>query len=105
MLQYLVQVLFPMQHLRWNFCEKNDNSWELLLTVFTELHLKCKGLLDPTLKGIDKFRLRQQSIPSSIYIFSASKKTQNDVSNIFKANNKDTITMSGASIVEGHLRH
>ena len=42
MLQYLVQFLFPMQYLMRNFCEKNDNSWELLLTVVTELYLKCE---------------------------------------------------------------
>ena len=55
MLQYLVQFLFPMQHLMQNFCEKNDNSWELLLQSSI---LNVKGLLDPTLEGIDKFRLR-----------------------------------------------
>ena len=33
------------------------------------------------------------------------KKTQSNVSNIIKANNKDTRTMSGASVVKGHLRH
>ena len=39
---------------------KNGNSWELLLTVVTESFvLNETGLLDPTLKGIEKFRLRQ----------------------------------------------
>ena len=32
------------------------------------------GLLDLTLKCIDKFRLRQLSIPSNIYVFKVSKK-------------------------------
>ena len=44
---------------------KNGNSWELLLTVFTESFvLHVTGLLNPTLKCWDKFRLRQESIPS-----------------------------------------
>ena len=39
---------------------KIGNSWELLETVVTESFvLNATGLLDPTLKLIDKFRLRQ----------------------------------------------
>ena len=39
---------------------KNGNNWEVLLTVVTESFiLNMRGLLDPTLKCIDKFRLRQ----------------------------------------------
>ena len=42
------------------FVTKNGNSWELLLTVVTESFvLNETGLLDLTLKGIEKFRLRQ----------------------------------------------
>ena len=42
------------------FVTKNGNSWELLLTVVTESFvLDETGLLDLTLKGIEKFRLRQ----------------------------------------------
>ena len=51
----------PMQHLRWSSLpQKNGNSWELVLTVVAESFvLNVTGVLDPTLKSIDKFRLRQ----------------------------------------------
>ena len=51
----------PMQHLRWSsLSQKNGNSWELVLTVVAESFvLNVTGVLDPTLKSIDKFRLRQ----------------------------------------------
>ena len=53
---------------------KNGNSWELLLTVVTDsFTLNVTRCLDPTLKYIDNFRIRQQSIPSSIYMFKVSK--------------------------------
>ena len=56
------------------FVIKKGNSWELLLTVVTEsLVLNVKGLLDPTLKRVDKFRLRQYSILSTIYMFKVSR--------------------------------
>ena len=39
---------------------KNSDSWGLLLNVVTESFvLIMTGLIDPTLKGIIKFRLRQ----------------------------------------------
>ena len=42
------------------FVTNNGNSWELVLTVVAESFvLNVTGVLDPTLKGIDKFRLRQ----------------------------------------------
>ena len=42
------------------FVTKNGNSWELFLTGVTESFvLIVTELLDPTLKSIDKFRLRQ----------------------------------------------
>ena len=50
---------------------KNVSSWELLLTAVIVLNVT--GLLDPTLKCIDKFRLRQKSIPSDTYMFKVSK--------------------------------
>ena len=41
------------------FVKKNDNRWELLVTVVTESFvLNVTGFLEPTLKGIDKYRLR-----------------------------------------------
>ena len=56
------------------------------------------------LRNIDKFKLRQQSISFAIYMFKGSKK--NNVSDIFKVNNKDTRTTSGASIVNfEHVPH
>ena len=70
------------------FVIKNDDGWELNVT----------GLLDSTLKRIDKLRLvRQYSIPSA----KVSKK-----SNIFKVNNKNTGKMPVASIVKSkHILH
>ena len=64
--------------------------------------LNVTGLLDSTLKRIDKLRLvRQYSIPSAIYMFKVSKK-----SNIFKVNNKNTGKMPVASIVKSkHILH
>ena len=43
------------------------NGQKVLLTVVTQL-------LNPTLKCMDNFRLRQLSIPSAIYMFKVSKK-------------------------------
>ena len=37
--------------------------------------LNVTGLLDPTLKCIDEFRLIQENTPSAIYIFKVSEKT------------------------------
>ena len=52
------------------------NDWKLLLTVIQlSFMLNMTGFLDPTLKYIDKFRLRQWSIASAIYMFKVSKKT------------------------------
>ena len=67
----------PMQHLRWNsLLKKIWNSWKQLLTVVTKSFiLNVTGLLGLTLKHIDELRLRQQSIPSSIFMFKISKKT------------------------------
>ena len=51
----------PMQHLRCScFRQKISNSCKVLLTVVTEsFALIVRRLLDPTLKHIDKHRLRQ----------------------------------------------
>ena len=59
----------PMQLLRWS-------SWleTAVDCCYIELRFNMTGLLDPTLKCIDKFRLRQGSIPSAIYMFKVSKK-------------------------------
>ena len=68
--------LSPIQQLRCSsLWQEIGNGWKLLLTVVTEsfvLNVTC--LLDPTLKCINKFRLRQKSIPSDIYMFKISKK-------------------------------
>ena len=50
-----------MQHLRGTLFDKN-------------IFLNVTGLLDLTLKHIDKFRQRQKSIPSGKYMFKVSKK-------------------------------
>ena len=69
------------------------------------------GLLDPTLKHTDEFRLRQQNVLSGICMFKVSKakkkkKKVRNMSNIFKVNNKDTRTTSGASItIFEHISH
>ena len=49
--------LSPMQHLRWSSLrQKIGNNWKLLLIVVTESSvLNTVGLLDVTLKDIDKF--------------------------------------------------
>ena len=49
--------LSPMQHLRWSsLTQKIGNHWKLLLIVVTESSvLNTVGLLDVTLKDIDKF--------------------------------------------------
>ena len=80
---------------------KNCNSWQLLLTVATDSFvLNVIGLLDSTLNSINKLRLRKESILFSIYLLKVSKKKhENIVSKIFKVNNKETRTISGASIV------
>ena len=46
-----------MQHLRWSsLTQKIGNHWKLLLIVVTESSvLNTVGLLDVTLKDIDKF--------------------------------------------------
>ena len=63
-------------------------------------------LLDRTLKCIDKFRLNQYIIPSTISMITASKKPQKNVSHISIINNKDTRTTFGASIVNSeHILH
>ena len=65
----------PMPHQRWSFLwQKIGNGWKLLAVVTKSFVLNVTGLLDPTLKSIDKMRLRQLSIPSAIYIFKVSKK-------------------------------
>ena len=75
------------------------NGQKVLLTVVTQL-------LNPTLKCIDNFRLRQLSIPSAIYMFKVSKKQQSNILNTFKVNNKYTRTASDASFVNfEHLSH
>ena len=51
------------------------NGLVSMITASVMKELNVTGLLDPTLKCIDHFRLRQQSIPSTICIFKVSKKT------------------------------
>ena len=66
------------------FVTKNGNSWELLLTVVTDSFvLNVTGLLDPTLKGVDKFKLRCSRYSNKVFypVFTCSKsaiKTKND---------------------------
>ena len=58
LLQYLVQAPFNIK--AGALGGKNSNSWELLLNVVTESFvLNVTGLVDLTLKRIDKIRLRQ----------------------------------------------
>ena len=58
----IILSLSYIKHLRWSsLWQKISNNWELLLTVATESFiLNMTGLVDPTLKQTDKFRLRQQ---------------------------------------------
>ena len=98
----------PMQHLGWSFLwQKIGNGWKLLLTVsIVSFVLNVTQLLDPTLECIDKFRFRQQSVPSIIYMFRVSKKHWNNMSNIFKVNNKDTRLTADVSIAYfEHILH
>ena len=46
----------------------------MLTVVIESFVLNATGFLDPTLKYIDKFRLRKQSIPSGIYMLDVSNK-------------------------------
>ena len=73
--------------------KKTGNGWKLLLTVATWIMLLTWQL---DLKYIDQFRLRQLSIPSTIYMFKVSKITQKSKNKtleqcqyIFKVNNKE----------------
>ena len=85
--------LSPMQHLRWSLMwQKKGKSWELFLNVFTE-----SFVLNPTLKHIDKFRLHVQNQQKNT---STTCQIYSQLSNIFRVNNKDTRTMSGASVVK-----
>ena len=48
----------PKQHLTWSSLQqKIGNGWKLLMTVTQSFILNVTGLLDPTLKCIDKFTL------------------------------------------------
>ena len=54
------------------FVTKNRQWLEIVVDCCYKRYVT--GLQDLTLKDIDKFRLRQQSILSAIYIFKVSKK-------------------------------
>ena len=98
----------PMQYLRCSFLwQKIRNSWKLLLTVVKEnFTLNVTGLIYPTLKHKDKFRLRQLSIPSGIYMFKLSKKNTRNVLNIFLISSKHIRMVSLASIINfEHILH
>ena len=87
-----------MQHPR-SSCLRQiiGNSWKLLLTVV----LNVAGLLDATLKDIDKFRFFK-AIKYSIrhlHVQTHQKNLTRNVLNIFKVNDKLTSTRSVASIV------
>ena len=60
----------PMQHLRLCYLrQKVGNDWKLLTVLTQNFVLNVTGFQYLTLKRTDKFRLRQQSIPSSIHKF------------------------------------
>ena len=73
--------------------KKKGKSWELLLNVFTE-----SFVLNPTLKHIGQFRLHVQNQQKKNT--STTCQIYSKLSNIFKVNNKDTRTMSGAFVVK-----
>ena len=53
-------MLFRIFVIMLQFVTNHGNSWELVLTVVTDSSmLNVMGPRDPTLKRIDKFRLRQ----------------------------------------------
>ena len=66
------------------FVTKNGNSWELLFTVVTDSFVfNVTRLLDPTLTGVDKFKLRCSRYSNKVFypVFTCSKsakKTKND---------------------------
>ena len=63
----------PMQHLRWSSFWQKSNDWKLLLTFVTEnFIINIAGLLDLTLKCINKFTL-----------FNVSKKDTRTVCQIY----------------------
>ena len=79
---------------------KIGNRWKYLFTSVAEnFVLNVSGLLDPTLKQIDKFRWWRWIIPSDIYMFKLNnnKKNTRNVSNILKW------TICIINIPEGHL--
>ena len=66
------------------FVTKNGNSWELLCTVVTDSFVfNVTKLLDPTLTGVDKFKLRCSRYSNKVFylVFTCSKsakKPKND---------------------------
>ena len=69
------------------------SNWKLLLTFLQTFAFNVTWLLHPTLKHTDKFR-------------SNSVKSNRNMSNMFKVNNKDTKTMPGAAAVNfEHISH
>ena len=81
------------------------------VTIFSSSsmqHLSRRSLwqkMEPTLKCINKFRLRQENIPTNIYIFKVSK-NRTTCQMYLKLNNKDTRMISGAFIVNfEHISH
>ena len=81
------------------------------VTIFSSSsmqHLSRRSLwqkMEPTLKCINKFRLRQENIPTNIYIFKVSK-NRATCQIYLKLNNKDTRMISVAFIVNfEHISH
>ena len=65
-----VHLIFPA--LLWNICD------EVICDKKQQMIILLIWLLDLFLKHIDKFKLRQQSIPSAIYMFKVSKINPNN---------------------------
>ena len=70
-----------MKNLRWSSLWQNlGDCWKLPFTVVTESFvLNVEGLLDPTLKNIDKFRLnRALTFQKKLFYFLQWKLFEND---------------------------
>ena len=73
----------PMQHLRWSSSwQKIGKSWKQSFTVVTDTFvLNVMGLLDPTLKEINKFRWLNRTLSTSkkkMFYFLQWKPFKND---------------------------
>ena len=76
-----------------------QNLSKVGLFVTNNIFLNVIWLLNLTLKHIDKFRLRQESIPSGNYMFKVRKISRAMYQIIFKVENKDTRATSGIFIL------